>query len=122
MFILLFTSIVIPFRLAFVPEETRGWMIGFYCLDFLFFIDICLSFFTSYTDSFSKREVLSHKKIFKNYLKTWFFIDIMSVIPFDAMIKVEDESSQSFIRVTRLGKVYKIVRLLRLFKLLKLLK
>lgn len=122
MTILIFTFVVIPYRLAFVTDEVYGWIVTFYVLDFLFFIDIILAFLTSYTDSFSKREITSHTKIFVNYLKTWFFIDVMSVLPFDAMVQSDDANSSSLTRLTRLGKVYKIIRLLRLFKLMKIIK
>lgn len=51
MFVLLFTTAIIPWRLAFVENEVRSWNTFFYSMDGLFGIDIILWFFTSYTDA-----------------------------------------------------------------------
>merc|ERR1711871_952807 len=57
--------------------------------------------------------------IMRNYLRGWFFVDLVSVIPFDLIvIAVSDNpaSSANKLRATRL------VRLLRLLKLLRVLR
>ena len=51
MCLLMFTTIVIPYRLAFIEEEPRDWLIAYYVLDSMFLIDILLWFVTSYTDT-----------------------------------------------------------------------
>ena len=50
MVVLLFTTAIIPIRLAFVEEEVKSWETAFYAIDLLFFMDIILWFFTSYID------------------------------------------------------------------------
>jgi hypothetical protein len=54
---------------------------------------------------------------------SWFFIDLISAIPFDQMlITIESRSLGKFVGFTRITKLYKIVRLIRLFRLIKLAK
>ena len=40
------------------------------------------------------------------YLKTWFFIDLISVIPFDLILMIN--GANKIARFTRIGKFYKI--------------
>jgi hypothetical protein len=63
MAILLFTAIVVPYRLAFVDKEPIGWQILYYAFDFVFLIDIILCFMTSYKDEYTQAEVFNHKLI-----------------------------------------------------------
>ena len=50
--VLIIIIVIIPARLAFVESEPLEWLITFYIIDFFFFIDIVLWFFTSYTDPY----------------------------------------------------------------------
>ena len=45
-------------------------------------LDIILNFNTAYEDN-QGLIVVSHKKIIKNYLQTWFLTDFISNIPFE---------------------------------------
>ena len=119
MFVLLFTTAIIPLRLAFIEEEVRSWNIFFYAIDGLFAVDIVLWFFTSYVDT-QHVEVVSHKKIAKNYLKSWFIIDLVSILPIDVMLS--GGGVNKLFRLVRIGKMYKLIRLFRLIKILKLIK
>lgn len=51
-------------------------------LDILFFIDLIINFFLEY---YSKKDKLikNWKKIINNYLKGWFFFDLLSALPFN---------------------------------------
>ena len=66
------------------------------------------------------QEIVSHKKIAKNYMSGWFIIDFVSIIPIDLMTSGAD-FNQMF-RFIRIGKMYKLIRLFRLIKILKLVK
>ena len=50
-------------------------------VDILFGIDICLNFISAYDDPITGLPVISLKKIAKNYVSGWFWIDLVSVIP-----------------------------------------
>lgn len=61
----------------------RAWLID-YAIEFLFFIDMILHFFTAYFEG--SQLVNSNLMIAKNYITGWFFFDFISIFPFEACI------------------------------------
>ena len=55
-------------------------------IDFLFAIDIFVSFRTTYIHPISGDEIVEPKKIASNYISGRFWIDIFSTIPFEKFI------------------------------------
>ncbi len=55
-----------------------------------------------------------------DYLKSWFFIDLISVIPFDLIFAYT--SINRVARLTRIGKLAKIIRMIKMVRLLKIAK
>ena len=49
----------------------------------MFLIDIILTFFTSVTDDKQVYEITDKWEIAKKYLKGWFWIDVLSILPLD---------------------------------------
>lgn len=49
--LLLFVSIVVPFRLAFYNEDSSNWVIIYILIDSQFLIDIIFTFFSAYVES-----------------------------------------------------------------------
>ena len=80
---MIFVALVVPFRIALIDKETPAWLRLYNIIDVCFGIDILLSFNTSYIEKDSLTEIRDHKSIVINYLQGWFFIDLISVIPFD---------------------------------------
>jgi hypothetical protein len=63
------------------------------------------------------------KMIAKRYLKGWFIIDMVSIIPFDVLLQASFEKNYNFlIRFAKLGRLYKLIKLTRLLKLAKVVK
>ena len=56
------------------------------------------------------------------YLKSWFFVDVISAIPFDLILMGFSSNLKKFVGFARITKLYKIIRLVRLFRLLKIAK
>lgn len=101
-----------------VEGTTTTWLIIDTVVNFSFLIDIIINFFSSYYD---KEYVLveDRKIIAKNYFKSWFLVDIISIIPIDeALNKV---SYNKLARLARVPKLYKLVKISRLVRLLKIL-
>lgn len=121
MAILIVTTLIVPYRLAFVDEEPIQWTVAYYVFDFIFLIDMTICFFTTFKDELRQVEITSHKLIAKNYLKSWFVIDFLSIFPFDLVLE-GNGNFNNLVRVARIGKMYKVIRLLRLIKILKLVK
>ena len=53
-------------------------------------------------------------------MKTWFFIDITSVIPFD--IFTDQGNFNQLARFARIGRVYKLIRMTKLARIIKIVK
>ena len=77
----LYTAILEPVKVAFSleinPEVDT-------VLDSIFILDLGVQFIAGYHDAGGKRfPVLVLRRVFNNYLRTWFFIDLVAAIPFD---------------------------------------
>ena len=59
-------------------------------MDTMFFIDMVMSFFTSYQPGGDEEEQTNRKEIAIHYLRTWFILDLFAILPFDLIFKVLD--------------------------------
>jgi hypothetical protein len=89
--LLLFVSMIVPFRLAFTDNESLGWLIYYTVTDCFFFIDIILTFFTSITDSQKVYEIVDKRVIARSYLTGWFWVDVISILPLDLILMQNDQ-------------------------------
>ena len=56
-------------------------------MDAFFFLDILIIFNTAYYND-NMKLIDNKSKIAKNYLFRWFFIDVISIIPFDLVADI----------------------------------
>ena len=86
--LLLIISLLVPWRLAFNQgqDDETGWLVAFWIIDLFFLIDIMLTFFTSVTDEHDFTEITDKKRIAIIYLKKWFIIDVVSILPIDVFL------------------------------------
>ena len=121
--ILLIVSLIVPVRLAFVEEDSSSWFLFYIVTDLFFLIDIILTFNTSIADAQSVYEITDKKVIAKKYLKGWFWVDLISILPLDVIMRDSNETQTNVLaRFAKIGKLYKLMRMIRLAKVLKLLK
>lgn len=59
------------------------------------------------------------KIIAKQYLKGWFFVDILSIIPFDIIFA---KNFSKLTRFMRMGQLYRLIRLTRMVRIIKVFK
>jgi hyperpolarization activated cyclic nucleotide-gated potassium channel 2 len=137
--LLLYSAIFVPVKVAFY-DDSSNFMIGLdFFIDACFLTDIVLTFFSAYEKKDGSIEA-DKRQIAKEYLKAWFWIDIMSTIPvevFDipavenillnALEKKQKGGAGSqklvkLIRLARLPRLYRIVRILRLLKMISFIK
>ena len=115
--ILLITCIQTPYSIAF--EESTSVDIFSNIIDFFFFLDICVIFNTSFYDP--EMQIIENRcEIAKHYLKGWFLIDFLAIIPFD--IFLNSAQFNHLARFARFGRLYKLVKLTRLLRVLKIIK
>ena len=86
-------------------------------IDFIFILDIFINFFTAYYN-FDEVLIIDSKSIYKNYLKTWFFFDLLSAIPIKTIIILYNKDCYHSDITTQLynGNYYYLFLLLRLIK------
>ena len=140
--LLLFVCVVLPLHIAF-GNNTRNWCIAYSAIDFVFLLDLIMNFFLTVAETDTTNEISGRREIAEAYLKGWFAVDLLSILPFDKIMKFAQGHSpgQSFcenemesgrdnglnntnllFRGPKIGKVFRIVRLLRLVKIFKLMK
>jgi voltage-gated potassium channel Kch len=118
--VLVFSCLVSPYRVALIDDDTPGWIFINTLVDILFLLDILIIFNSAYfNDDFQL--ILSRKEIAKNYLNSWFLIDLVAITPFDLFLDTRSNYNE-IVRITRIGKMYKLVKLMRLFRTFKMVK
>lgn len=115
--LVLWTAVSVPFRIAFDVADTDTLYAIDRITDVLFMFDVMLSFVTTYIDD-TGVEIVDHRQIRAHYLKTTFFVDVASTIPFDLLVEAVGSSLRS-LRLIRTIKLAKLLRLVRLSKLLR---
>lgn len=130
--LLLYTSTVVPYQVAFVDEDTLMMTAFNGLVDVLFGVDIVVNFFSAYEAN--NQTVTSLPAIARNYCQLcppgWFYLDFVATIPtqvFTAIISAFSEGGgrggvNKLIRLARLPRLYRLMRLMRIFKVLKSLK
>jgi hyperpolarization activated cyclic nucleotide-gated potassium channel 1 len=76
-----------PFNLAFAEElDEIGWYVKLsYTIDIIFFLDIIINFNLAFQDE-AYKTIDDRKVIACEYLKGWFMIDLLSIIPFELIL------------------------------------
>jgi len=117
--LIIYTFLIGTFKVSFI---SLGWSIPWdfiddYCLDWIFTLDIILNFFTPVWRD--HQLVISLPKIWCNYLRLPFWLDLLSVFPFEILLQSSDLSTtgNSVISLPRLVKIFRFFRLLRINKI-----
>lgn len=91
-------------------------------IDSIFFLDMAFTFFTAYEDD-RGIVIIELNKIALNYLKGWFFIDLVATFPLYLILSPEAlpgaSSVNSLLRLARLPRIYKLAAVLRVGNLIK---
>jgi len=120
--VLLASCMITPYRIAFQDYNTAeplAWTIVSFTIDFFFFIDIIIIFNSAFYDE-EFLIVEDRKLIAKDYIFSWFMVDLMAIIPFDYLL-VQD-NYQEIIRFTRIGRISRLIKMTRLLRILKIVK
>ncbi len=132
--LLLYVAITVPLRAGF-SIEVELWSADFFldlAIDLYFIADICLNFCTAFYKKDGTREDRL-VPIAKNYVRGWFFIDLVSTLPVSYVpyfvddgpvlagsLGGEDGNGQNFraMKALRLVRLSKMLRLARIKKIL----
>ena len=116
-----YVALVTPFEIGYLGDATGFLLVLNRTVDVLFAIDMVVNFFLGYFDEHGQWE-FDNKKIAKHYLKGWFIIDLLSVIPFSLIGQLSGSNTLNqlmilrLIRLLRLIKLARVIRASRLFK------
>ncbi|CAD8200826.1 unnamed protein product [Paramecium octaurelia] len=119
--------ILIPLILTFGLDMDYGFSIFSNIMDYYFLVDIVLQFQTGYYNK--GNYIYQRRKIALNYLKLWFWLDLISSFPYDGIISLTlEESNQKdvqrntqIIKIMRILRFVKVIRLMRALKLKKII-
>ena len=123
---LLYTSIRVPFAIAFQVDsyhEINTWFYFNRLVDIIFIADMFLIFITAIKNN--KNElVTNYKSIAHNYFKTWFIIDFVASFPLDLVLHLIEINSATTTNddAVSAARSSKLLRAMRLFKTLRILK
>jgi len=113
--LLLFTALVTPFEVAFIADDPFSPMYFVnLVVNLAFFFDLCLNFCLMYYDPREQKMISDRRKVAKRYLRGFFLIDLVSVMPYDDITRMTGGSSNL--------KILRVVRIIRLAKLLRILR
>lgn len=118
--LLLYSCVATPVQIALWDELGKVGSTTNYIIDILFLLDVIIIFNSAYYDE-NLDLIQDRCDIAKTYLKGWFTIDIVAIIPFDLFVPSNGEAA-NLIRFARIGRVTKILKLLKLMRLMKLQK
>lgn len=126
MTLLIYVAIVTPFQMAFLSTDSlndiSSWM-GLFILDRLvditFFIDIFVNFRTGWIVEHSDGTVeyrYTCKEGSRRYVRGWFFVDVVSILPVEVLDVVPSLSLGTW---GRMSKIFKLFRFAKLMKILR---
>jgi hypothetical protein len=123
-FLLLYVACIVPTRIAFDTSVELGSGLFWFesGVDMFFICDIVLNFRTSVIiagESGQVRRVDDKRFIAMVYIKGWFFVDVIAVLPYSYIELVFSDSNE---KGGSTQQVFKALRLVRLAKLLRLTK
>ena len=92
--LLIYCFITVPLKFAFaeISDNQKFYLVD-KIVDILFFIDMAVSFLTPI---YVNHELVYSKKVIaKHYLKSWFATDLLSVIPFEEIMKITQPENEN---------------------------
>jgi potassium voltage-gated channel Eag-related subfamily H protein 7 len=120
---LLYCAIVTPWEVSFLIIQPTSFTGPFFiintCVDCVFCKDMLMQFFLMVQvrdEEGRKKWIRSQRRIGMRYLRGWFVLDLVSILPFEAVGALLKDAALQRLKVIR------IIRLLRLLKLARVLR
>ncbi|XP_071493337.1 voltage-gated delayed rectifier potassium channel KCNH8-like [Diadema antillarum] len=109
----LYIAIVVPFNAAVqnAKETLMVLTILDVTIEVIFILDVGINFRTTYVSK-SGKVVYEARAIAINYLRSWFFIDLLAAVPFDLLILTLKLQQLDTIQLIKLARLLRLLRLL----------
>jgi len=113
-----FVALVTPAEVALLDTQLDALFFINRFIDLVFIVDMALQFCVAYRvkTPYGSRLETRRNIIVRHYLRTWFFVDVLSILPFDVIGMIAQSAA-----VERI-KAMKVLKLLRLLKLVRVLR
>ena len=121
MTMLIFVAIVTPYEVAFLETKLSPLFWINRGVDVIFILDMAVQFCLMYESNQligGPVFVKDPSKIAKRYLKSWFLVDLVSILPFEIAAVTQKGSSSTLKRM----KIIRVVRLLKLLRLVRIMR
>lgn len=105
------------YYVAFSTPTDKGHILWDEFVEYNFYTDVFLNFFSAFYHPDTKEEIKDHKEIVKKYLNGWFLIDIFSVFPFNEFM-----NSGALTKLFRLARMPRLIKLIDISRFKNLLK
>jgi hypothetical protein len=83
---IVYMAAMVPVRVGFDYSAFGVWFWFEMIVDTYFWVDLLLNFLTAYTDSDTNLLETKFQRIAQQYLRSWFFVDIIAVFPMDYIV------------------------------------
>ncbi|KPM04613.1 Ion transport protein N-terminal domain containing protein [Sarcoptes scabiei] len=118
--------IVLPVTISFFKDDLSTRWIAFNILsDTIFLLDIVVNFRTGIMNpDLPEQVILDPKLIARGYIRSWFFLDLISSIPLDYLYLIfnQDFDDNYQASIWQAGRALRILRILKMLSLLRLLR
>lgn len=116
--LLFFISILLPYEAAFMDAQEGGFFAFERFVDVVFVMDMSLQFCLQYPDPNNPAIFVKDPwRIAKHYIGTWFFFDLVSVLPLSQIVRWSVAAHATERGIAEDLKLVRIVRLIRLLRL-----
>lgn len=119
MVMVLYSAILVPIQVGF-PEMNFSdtWTNLNTASDVLFWMDVVQSFFVGFYESEEEPMVRSRSRIAHRYFTSWFFPDVVGILPIEMFAGPEGSTSSiNSLKLTRIVRLFRVTKLARLIKL-----
>ena len=98
---------VTPLRATFYDnDDDIVWQLVDGFIDLVFVLDIIFTFFSAYYNKIEQL-ISNRRDICCNYLKSWFILDLISVLPFSYFF---NSSANQFGKLAKLPRIFQIIK------------
>lgn len=111
----MYTAVVTPFDVSYLQPQLDALFVLNRIVDIYFLCDMILQFFLMPQDE-NGRYIKNQREVAMRYLKGWFIIDFVSVLPFDVIGMAADSDDASQLKVLRVIRVARLLKLLRIIR------
>jgi len=113
--LLVYTAVFTPVEVSFFESKLNGLFVINRFVDLCFISDMVFNFLLPVQNE-QGVWVTNSRSIAELYLKSWFPIDLVSVLPFDLVGVVSDSKDTSNLKILRIVRLFRLAKLLRLLR------